>query len=319
VSRYLVRRILVAIPTLLLISFVLFAIISLAPGDPLSQFAANPAVPPEVRENIRRSLGLDQPWPIRYVKWLIAIAHGDWGFSFGSRIPVWDLIKLRIPSTLEVVGIAYIVSLLIAIPIGILSAVKQYSIFDHIATTFAFMGFSVPTFFTGLLLIIILSVRLQWLPFIYDSTLQVHDLGSLGSQIKQSIMPIFVLALFQTAVLVRYTRASMLENLPQDYVRTARAKGLAPSSVVNRHVVRNSLIPVVTLIALSAPTIFSGALITEQIFRVPGIGSLLITSVQNNDIPVIMAITFTFSILVVIFNLIADVMYGVLDPRIRYD
>jgi peptide/nickel transport system permease protein len=309
----------VAIPTLLLISFALFAIISLAPGDPLSQFAANPAVPPEVRENIRRSLGLDQPWPIRYVKWLIAISHGDWGFSFGSRIPVWDLIKLRIPSTLEVVGIAYIVSLLIALPIGILSAVKQYSIFDHIATTFAFMGFSVPTFFTGLLLIIILSVRLQWLPFIYDSTLQVRDLGSLGAQIKQSIMPIFVLALFQTAVLVRYTRASMLENLPQDYVRTARAKGLAPSSVVNRHVVRNSLIPVVTLIALSAPTIFSGALITEQIFRVPGIGSLLITSVQNNDIPVIMAITFTFSILVVLFNLIADLMYGVLDPRIRYD
>lgn len=318
-SRYLVRRVLLAIPTLLLISFVLFAILSLAPGDPLSQFAANPAVPPEVRENIRRSLGLDQPWPIRYVKWVFALAHGDWGFSFGSRIPVWDLLKLRIPSTLAVVGVAYLVSLLIAVPIGILSAVKQYSIFDHVATTFAFMGFSVPTFFTGLLLIIVLSVRLQWLPFIYDSTLQVHDLSSLGAQLRQSIMPIAVLALFQTAVLVRYTRASMLENLPQDYVRTARAKGLAEFGVINRHVVRNSLIPVVTLIALSAPTVFSGALITEQIFRVPGIGSLLITSVQNNDIPVIMAITFTFSILVVAFNLVADVLYGVLDPRIRYD
>jgi len=318
-SRYVVRRILLAIPTLLLISFVLFAILSLAPGDPLSQFAANPAVPPEVRENIRRSLGLDQPWPIRYVKWLIALAHGDWGFSFGSRIPVWDLIKLRIPSTLEVVGIAYLVSLLIAIPIGILSAVKQYSIFDHFSTTFAFMGFSVPTFFTGLMLIIIFSVKLQWLPFIFDSTLQVTDLSSLGAQVRQSIMPIAVLALFNTAVLVRYTRASMLENLPQDYVRTARAKGVAEYSVINRHVVRNSLIPVVTLIALTAPTVFSGALITEQIFRVPGIGSLLITSIQNNDIPVIMAITFTFSILVVLFNLIADLMYGVLDPRIRYD
>jgi peptide/nickel transport system permease protein len=319
VSRYLVRRILLAIPTLLLISFVLFAILSLAPGDPLSQFAANPAVPPEVRENIRRALGLDQPWPIRYVKWLWSMMHGDWGFSFGSRLPVWDLLKLRIPSTLAVVGIAYLVSLVIAIPIGILSAVKQYSLFDHIATTFAFMGFSVPTFFTGLLLIIILSVKFQLLPFIYDSTLQVHDLSTLGDQLKQSIMPITVLALFQTAVLVRYTRASMLENLPQDYVRTARAKGLAEQSVINSHVVRNSLIPVITLIALSAPTIFSGALITEQIFRVPGIGSLLITSIQNNDIPVIMAITFTFSVLVVIFNLVADVMYGVLDPRIRYD
>jgi peptide/nickel transport system permease protein len=319
VSRYLVRRLLLAIPTLLLISFVLFAILSLAPGDPLSQFAANPAVPPEVRENIRRSLGLDQPWPIRYVKWLVAVAHGDWGFSFGSRMPVWDLIKLRIPSTLSVVGIAYIVALVIAIPIGILSAVRQYSIFDHVATTFAFMGFSVPTFFTGLLLIIVLSIKLQWLPFIYDSTLQVRDLASLGAQVKQSIMPIAVLGLFQTAILVRYTRASMLENLPQDYVRTARAKGLAELSVINRHVVRNSLIPVVTLIALSAPTVFSGALITEQIFRVPGIGSLLITSIQNNDIPVIMAITFTFSILVVLFNLAADITYGVLDPRIRYD
>jgi peptide/nickel transport system permease protein len=319
VSRYLIRRILLAIPTLLLISFVLFAILSLAPGDPLSQFAANPAVPPEVRENIRRSLGLDQPWPVRYVKWVIALAHGDWGFSFGSRIPVWDLLKLRIPSTLAVVGVAYLVSLLIAIPIGIISAVKQYSLFDHAATTFAFIGFSVPTFFTGLLLIIVFSVKLQWLPFIYDSTLQVRDLSSLGTQIRQSIMPIMVLALFQTATLVRFTRASLLENLPQDYVRTARAKGVAEFSVINRHAVRNSLIPVVTLIALSAPTVFSGALITEQIFRVPGIGSLLITSIQNNDIPVIMAITFTFSVLVVVFNLVADIMYGVLDPRIRYD
>ena len=318
-SRYLIRRVLLAIPTLLLISFVLFAIISLAPGDPLSQFAANPAVPPEVRENIRHSLGLDQPWPVRYVSWLLAIIRGDWGFSFGSRIPVWDLIKLRIPSTLAVVGIAYLVSLVIALPIGIFSAVKQYSFFDHIATTFAFMGFSVPTFFTGVLMIIILSVKLNWLPFIYDSTLQVKDLASFGTQVRQSIMPIAVLALFQTAILVRYTRASMLENLPQDYVRTARAKGVAELSVINRHVVRNSLIPVITLIALTAPTVFSGALITEQIFRVPGIGSLLITSIQNNDIPVIMAITFTFSVLVVLFNLVADVTYGVLDPRIRYD
>jgi peptide/nickel transport system permease protein len=319
VSRYLVRRLLTAIPTLLLISFVLYAVLSLAPGDPLSQFAANPAVPPEVRENIRRSLGLDEPWLIRYVKWLFALSHGDWGYSFASRIPVWDLIKLRVPSTLAVVGVAYFFSLLIAIPIGILSAVRQYSVFDHIATTFAFIGFSVPTFFTGLMLIILLSVKLQWLPFIYDSTLQVKDLASFGTQLKQSIMPIVVLALFQTATFVRYTRASMLENLPQDYVRTARAKGVAELGVIGRHVVRNSLIPVVTLIALTAPTVFSGALITEQIFRVPGIGALLITSIQNNDIPVIMAITFTFSFLVVVMNVVADAMYGVLDPRIRYD
>jgi len=302
-----------------MISFVLFAILALAPGDPLSQFAANPAVPPEVRENIKRSLGLDQPWPIRYVKWVMAMLQGDWGFSFGSRIPVWDLLKLRLPNTLAVVGVAYLVSLIIALPIGIISALRQYSLMDHISTTLAFIGFSLPTFFTGLMMIVIFSVKLGWFPFIYDSTLKVSDLETLGQQLKQSIMPIAVLALFQTATVVRYTRASVLENLPLDYVRTARAKGLAQATVIGRHVVRNSLIPVVTLIALTAPTIFSGAVITEQIFRVPGIGALLINSIQNSDTPVVMAIAFTFSVLVVLFNLVADVVYGVLDPRIRYD
>ncbi len=318
-GRFIVRRLILAVPTLLMISFVLFAVLSLAPGDPLSQFAANPAVPPEVRENIKRSLGLDQPWPIRYVKWLLSMVQGDWGFSFGSRIPVWELLKLRIPSTLAVVGTAYLVSLVLAVPIGIVSALRQYSLMDHVATTLAFIGFSLPTFFTGLLLIITFSVKLQMLPFIYDSTLQVRDMDTLAAQLKQSIMPIAVLALFQTATVVRYTRASVLENLPLDYVRTARSKGLAQPTVIGRHVVRNSLIPVVTLVALSAPTVFSGALITEQIFRVPGIGALLINSIQNSDTPVVMAITFTFSVLVVLFNLLADVIYGVLDPRIRYD
>ena len=318
-GRYIVRRLLTAIPTLVMISFVLFAILALAPGDPLADFATNPSVPPEVRENIKRALGLDQPWPVRYVKWLGSILQGDWGYSFGSRLPVWDLIKQRIPNTLAVVGVAYLVAVLLAIPIGVLSAVKQYSVFDHVATTFAFAGFSIPTFFTGVVLIIIFSVKLRLLPFVYDSQVTVHDLDSLGQQIRQSIMPISVLALFQTATLVRYTRASMLENLPMDYVRTARAKGLAEPNVIRRHVVRNSLIPVVTLIAITAPTVFSGALVTEQIFRVPGVGSLLIASIQRNDTPVIMAISFTLSALVVFFNLIADVLYGVLDPRIRYD
>ena len=230
----------------------LFAILSLAPGDPLSQFAANPAVPPEVRENIRRSLGLDQPWPVRYVKWVFALAQGDWGFSFGSRIPVWDLIKLRIPSTLAVVGMAYLVSLVIAIPIGILSAVKQYSLFDHVATTFAFIGFSVPTFFTGLLLIIIFSVKLQWLPFIYDSTLQVRDLASLGTQIKQSIMPIAVLALVSDGHIRALSRARPCSKICHRTTCAPRAPKAWPKfSVINRHVVRNSLIPVVTLIALT--------------------------------------------------------------------
>lgn len=317
-GRYVARRLLIALPTLLVISFVIFAILALAPGDPLSQFAANPNVPAEVRENIKRSLGLNQPWPIRYVKWLMSVGRGDFGFSFGSRVPVIDLIKQRIPQTLWVVGIAYVISILIAIPVGILSAVKQYSLFDQVATTFAFIGFSVPTFFTGLLLILLFSVKLNWLPLVYDTSLKVTDLASFGRQLRQMVMPVAVLALFEAASVTRFMRSSMLDNLPLDYVRTARAKGVSEERVVMRHVLTNSLIPVVTLIALGVPSIFAGAIVTEQIFRVNGIGELLIRSIQNSDTPVVMAITFIYAVLVVLFNLVADVLYGVLDPRIRY-
>lgn len=319
VGRYILRRLLTAVPTLFIISFVVFAILALAPGDPLSQFGANPEFPPEVRENIKRSFGLDQPWPVRYVKWLVAMAQGDLGWSFASRIPVNELVAQRLPNTLAVLGIAYVISVLLAIPIGVISAVKRYSAVDHAATTFAFIGFSVPTFFSGLLLILLFSVKLRWFPFIYDSTVQVRDVESLLAQIKQSIMPITVLALFETAILARFVRSEMLENLPLDYVRTARAKGLHERFVVVRHVLRNSLLPVVTLVALGVPTVFAGAVITEQIFRVPGIGELLIRSIENSDTPVIMAIVFIYAVLVVAFNLVADVIYGILDPRIRYD
>ena len=318
-GKYVLRRLLIAIPTLLLISFVIFAILAIAPGDPLAQFALNPAVPPEVRENIKRSLGLDQPWPIRYVKWLTAAMTGDLGYSFNSKVPVMGLIWQRLPNTLAVLGVAYVLSVLIALPIGVISAVKRYSFFDHAATTFAFIGFSVPTFFTGILLILLFSVKLHWLPFIYDSTLQMNSLEGVVAQLRQSIMPIAVLTLFQTATLARFVRSEMLENLPLDYVRTARAKGLRERFVVVGHVLRNSLIPVVTLVALGVPTVFAGALITEQIFRIPGIGALLIQSIQNSDIPVVMGTTFIFSVLVVAFNIVADMLYGVLDPRIRYD
>ncbi len=306
-------------PTLLLISFVVFAILALAPNDPMAQFALNPAIPESVRENIRHTLGLDQPWPVRYVKWLIAALTGDMGYSFNSKVPVTFLLFQRLPNTLAVVGVAYAVAILIAIPIGVLSAVRRYSFFDQIATTFAYIGISLPTFFTGLLLIILFSVKLHWLPFIYDSTLQVNDMSGLIAQLKQSIMPITVLGLFDAAILVRYVRSEMLESLPQDYVRTARSKGLHESLVIVRHALRNSLMPVVTLVALGVPAVFAGAVITEQIFRVPGIGELLIRSIENSDTPVIQGIVMMFSVLVVIFNLVADVLYGVLDPRIRYE
>ena len=312
------RRLLIAIPTLIVISFVIYAILALAPIDPLSQFGADPRVPAEVRERIREALGLNQPWPIRYVKWMTAMFRGDFGVSFMSHSSVGDLIAQRLPNTLAVVGIAYVVGVLMGIPVGMISAVKRYSLFDHAATTFAFIGFSVPTFFTGLLLIIVFGIKLRWFPFIYSSTTQVHDLDSLVFQIKQSIMPISVLALANVATIARYVRSEMLEHLPLDYVRTARSKGVVESLVVLRHVLRNSLIPVVTLVALGFPTIFGGAIVTEGIFRVPGIGELLVTSISNGDIPVVATVVFISAILVVLFNLFADVLYAVLDPRIRY-
>jgi peptide/nickel transport system permease protein len=313
VAQYLVRRVLIALPTLLLISIVVFTILALAPGDPLAQFATNPAVPPEVRENIRRQFGLDEPISVRYLKWLGAFLQGDWGFSFGSRTSVSWLIMQRVPTTLLVIGSAYLIAILIAVPLGVLTAVRQYSWFDQVVTTLSFIGFSLPTFFTGLLLIIVFSVRLGWLPMIYD-----QQATEPIRMVKQMIMPVAVLALFQAATMARYVRASMLDNLGQDYVRTARAKGLRENIVVVRHVLRNALFPVVTLIALQLPNVFTGAVVTEQIFRVPGMGALLIKSIQDNDTPVIMGIVLLFSILVVVMTLVADLLYGLLDPRVKY-
>ncbi|NJK99515.1 MAG: ABC transporter permease [Spirulinaceae cyanobacterium SM2_1_0] len=317
-TRYLINRILISLPTLIAISAVVFFVLALAPGDPMGEFASNPSITAEVRENIRRSLGLDQPIYIRYFKWVWAFLQGDLGYSFTSRSPVIDLILQRLPTTLWVVGSAYLLSVAIAFPLGIISALHRYSLLDQLVTTFAFLGFSLPTFFTGLLFIIVFSVQLGWLPFIYNSTLQVTNLSTLVEQIKQSIMPVCVLALYQAAILMRFIRSSVLEQLNQDYVRTARAKGLSGWAVLNGHIMRNALIPVVTLIALDIPTVFTGALITEQVFRVPGIGALLIESIYRSDTPVVMAITFIYAILIVGFNLVADILYGVLDPRVRY-
>jgi peptide/nickel transport system permease protein len=212
-----------------------------------------------------------------------------------------------------ITGSALLLSILVALPIGVFSAIKQYSLFDQAATTFAFLGFSIPTFFSGILMILIFSVYLGWLPFVYDSQVT----GFLPN-VKQSIMPILVLGLAGAAQLMRFVRASMLETISQDYVRTARAKGLREQSVVVLHAMRNALIPVVTVLALQVPEIFGGAIITEQIFRIPGIGRALIDGIYSKDVPVVMAITFGIAVLVVLFNVIADILYAVLDPRIRY-
>jgi peptide/nickel transport system permease protein len=317
-GRYIIRRVITAIPTLVLISMVIFSILALAPGDPLSDLALNPSVPPEVRQRIRENMGLDDPIPVQYGRWAKSLFTGEFGYSYRTRAPVIDLIKQRLPTTLYISGLAFLLSILVAIPVGVLSAVKQYSVFDNVATTLAFIGFSLPTFCTGLLFILLFTIKLDWLPSIYRSTVEGEGLGGLWERIRQAIMPITVLALFQAATLMRFVRASMLENVHQDYVRTARSKGLAERTVITRHALRNALIPVVTIIALSLPGVITGAVVTEQIFRVPGMGDLLIQSIRNNDTPVVMTITFLFAILVVIFNLVADVIYGILDPRIKY-
>ncbi len=317
-NKYLLQRLLTSLPTLIAISLVIFTILALAPGDPMGEFALNPSITAEVRENIRKSFGLDQPIYIRYFKWIVAFVTGDMGYSFTSRSPVSDLILQRLPTTLWVVGSAYFFGALLAVPLGVISALKRNTIFDTILTTLVFIGFSLPTFFTGLLFIIIFSVQLKWFPFIYNSTLEVQDWGSLVEQIKQSIMPISVLALWQIAMLMRFVRSEVLENIHQDYVRTAYAKGLSNFRVIIYHILRNALIPVVTLVALDIPSVFTGALVTEKVFRVPGIGALLIDSIYHNDTPVIMSITFIYAILIVLFNLVADILYSFLDPRVNY-
>ncbi|WP_298842211.1 ABC transporter permease [uncultured Roseobacter sp.] len=330
-----IRRLVLSIPTLLFISLVIFLLLQLAPGDPMAQVPLT--VPPEVKQKMREALGLGAPIHVQYWKWLVQffwvepqVLVDHWfgtAFSEGklrviswqTRSPVMDIVIQRMPQTLWVVGMSYIVGILIALPIGIYSAYRQYSLFDQAGTFISMIGFSIPPFFSGVLVIVIFSVNLGWFPSIYDTTHVVTDWASFKIQLQQMIMPVMVLALQTTAQISRFMRASMLDNLNQDYVRTARAKGLKESVVVLVHVLRNSMIPIVTVIALGIPSIFGGAIITETLFKVNGIGQLLLTALFANDLPMVMTLTFIFAILIVVFNLIADVLYGILDPRIRYD
>ena len=333
--QYTARRLIVAIPTLLFISLVIFLLLELAPGDPMAQVPLT--VPDEVKQRMREALGVGEPIHIRFGKWLwqffvvepmhlfdilfgTTFAEGQQRvISWQTRSPVMDIVAQRIPQTLWVVGVAYLVAIAIALPIGIYSAYRQYSWFDQVGTFVTMVGFSVPPFFSGVLVIVIFSIGLGWFPSIYDTTLVVNSWETFVRQLQQMFLPVMVLALQITSQLSRFMRASMLDNLNQDYVRTARAKGLSERVVVLVHVLRNSMIPVVTVIALGIPSIFGGAIITEQVFKVNGIGQLLITAIYANDLPMVQTLVFIFAILIVLFNLIADILYGLLDPRIRYD
>ena len=329
------RRLLLAIPTLLVISLVIFLLVDLAPGSPLSGIPLT--VPPDVRRKMMEAMGADQPVLVRYLLWLrqffwvepATLLDGWFGtnlaggeqriLSWQTKSPVFTMIGQRIPQTITVVGTAYLLGVMIALPIGIYSAYRQYSWFDQAGTLFAMIGFSVPTFFTGTLLIIIFAVWLGWFPTKYDTNLTVTDWNSFVLQVRQMALPVLTLALANAAAISRYMRSSMLDNMGQDYVRTARAKGMSERTVVLKHVLRNSLIPVVTVIALGIPSIFGGAIITENLFGVNGIGAALILAIHANDLPTVQTLAFIFAVLIVVFNLIADILYGLLDPRIRYD
>ena len=317
-AAYLLRRLAMAVPSLFGISLVLFLILALAPGDPFGDLAENPNVPPDVAVALRAKFGLDDPIWLRYLRWVHAMLQGDWGFSFVSRIDVDTLILQRLPVTLFVIGLSQMLGWLIALPVGIYSATRPYSIFDQVANAMAFIGFSLPTFFTGILFILLFSIYLDWLPFVYRTDIAAKGWRWYWEQLRQSIMPIAVLGLYQGASWTRYVRSAVLDVIRLDHVVTARAKGLSECAVLIKHVVRNALVPVVTLVALEIPAVFGGAIVTEQIFRVPGIGSLLISSILANDTPVIMAVTFVFACLVFVCNLVADIFYACLDPRITY-
>ena len=315
-GRYATRRFLQIIPLMLGISLIVFLIIQAAPGGPEGiMLQSGLMIDPQVIEAYRHRLGVDQPIYIQYFKWISAALSGDMGMSFTSSRPVLDMIVERLPATLELMTVSFILAALIAIPMGIYSALHQYSTFDLIATTGSFLGIAMPVFWFGLILQLSFSVKLGWLPV--SGTITVGD-TSVFDHLKHLILPSLVLSLHYIAGWSRYMRSSMLGVIRSDYIRTAHAKGLKERTVIIRHAMKNALIPVITIMALHLAELFSGAVITETIFAWPGIGRLFIQSMYARDYPVLMGILIMGSFMVVFFNLLADLVYGWLDPRISY-
>jgi peptide/nickel transport system permease protein len=317
---YILRRLIQAIPIVIGISIISFAIVYLTPGSPVDKFRT-PRVSPTVIANLIRLYGLDQPLPIQFWNWFthfwtFPVDNLAWGYSFTDGRPVRDKIFQRIPSTLLLMGTSLVVTIVLAIPIGILQAVKQYSWVDRLITTFETIGYAMPTFWLGLMLKQVFSVNLKWLPLYGQNTLGKE--GDIPDMISHIILPVVTLAVVAIAGWSRYMRASMLEVMRQDYVRTARAKGLGSARVIGRHALRNALIPIVTLLGLTIPSLLSGAAITESVFSWPGLGWLGVQSVGDRDYPVILAVTMIGGLMVIIGNLLADVAYAIVDPRIHY-
>jgi peptide/nickel transport system permease protein len=318
-GRYLLRRVLISIPVLLGITIAMYAIANMAPGDPITALM-NPEqmanMGPGWVEQQKEALGLNDPLPIRYVKWLGETVQGNLGYSFVDRLPVSEKIGERIGPTLQLMGVVLVISILVGVPLGVLSALKQYSFIDYFLTVTGFLTVSIPSFFLALVLIYVFSVRLDWLPAtgMYTVGRERTFLDSL----QHIILPALVLGLGQAAPIIRYTRSSLLETVKQDYVTVARAKGLGEQLVIGRHALRNALIPIITIIALNVPQLLGGTVIIEQVFAWPGMGSLAIASVQGRDYNVLMGINLIAAIMILLSNLLADVVYSFVDPRIKY-
>ena len=314
---YIGRRLLQMIPLVLGISLILFTVIQLAPGGPEgSLLETGRFIDPEVIEAYRARLGVDQPIHIQYVRWMSAAMAGDLGVSFSTTRPVSEMILERLPATLELMASSFLLAAIIAIGLGIFSAVKQYSLFDYFSTGVSFIGIAMPVFWFALILQLVFSVKLGWLPVAGTET--VGD-TSLGDHLRHLILPAVVLSFRNIAGWSRYLRASLLGVLRADFIRTARAKGLPERAVVGVHGVRNALIPVLSVMALGLADMFSGAVITETIFAWPGIGRMFVQAMFSRDYPLLMGIMMMGSVMVIAFNLVADVLYGFLDPRIRYE
>jgi peptide/nickel transport system permease protein len=299
-----------------IITFATFVLMQMLPGGPLAAYENNPEISQEDIERLRHEMGLDRPIPVQYWAWLKNFVRGDWGYSFATKRPVLEEIWDRLPNTIYLTGLSLILALLIAIPVGIISATRQYSIFDHITTTLTYVGRSMPVYYSGLLLIIIFSIWLRWFP-----SGGMHTLGkefSIIDSLRHLFLPMISLSTLIAAKYVRFLRTSMLEVIHQDYIRTAAAKGLHNRIIIYKHAFRNAAIPLVTVVAIDLPVLFAGALFTETVYSWPGMGRLFVDSATRFDYSIVMGIVAAIAFLVVLSNLIADVIYGILDPRITY-
>jgi len=315
VQTYLILRMFQSLPILFGISLILFFLMNSLPGGPMAMYLHSPNITPEQVERMKHAYGLDLPVHIRYFRWLGDVSHGDLGKSFANGRPVLERIFQRLPATVELMGASYLVAVVIAIPLGVIAAVRQYSLLDYFTTVLAYLGISMPTFWFAIILIMVFSAELHLLPS--GGRVSMGG-GGTADVIRHLIMPTIVLALYSVAAWSRFMRSSMLEVIRSDYILTARAKGLHGRVVLYKHALRNALIPVVTVMALDGAYLFSGALITETVFAWPGMGRLFWDSVLKRDYPVLMGILMIASFCIIVLNLVADVLYALLDPRIQY-